>query len=507
MLESWPHIQVHDPPGDGWPFRVFKSSPWTPPNITIFHNKGELSDGYLLLNPRSRNGHSMKQTAPFVIASNNELVYAFNETQGTNNLRVQQFKGKPHLAFWEGLATLGHGYGNFHLLDGRYQQSSVNLRANILPNLRNESALAGVMDFHDHEITPRGTVWVTAYNNTPVDLSPVGGSKDGWVIDSVIFELDIATGKTLFTWSALDHIPLQDSKLPIVSYMGDGTVDHPWDHFHINSMQDLGDNILINSRHTFSCYLISRKTGEIIWELNGSGDGGDFGPLPVRGQFRWQHNALAWNVTKNSMTISFFDNHNMLHDNGTLPSRGLLLWLALPPDGKTPPTILRNVNSPHGLYSDSQGSYNPSLSNGNQLLGYGPIPVVQEFGPGGDLRWEGRFGDDDRAQSYRAHKAEWHATPKDWDPSLFVEELTRGHVPGTVTLAMHVSWNGATEVDAWNVYTGLNGTAERYFTGVGRALKKGFETVLWLDVPEGSCAQVGAVEYGKEVRRSNVACG
>ncbi|KAI9898339.1 hypothetical protein N3K66_006699 [Trichothecium roseum] len=537
VLESWPHIEVHDPSDQSfWPYRVFKSSSWTPPNISITRNSGDLADGYLFINPKSRSKeHAMKQSAPVIMTYDNELVYAYDESHGTGNFRVQDWKGKPRLSLWQGESTIGHGYGQAILLDEGYMPLRLDLdksEAAVNWRLGKDVKAPGLVDFHEQKLTERGTIYMTAYNNTPANLSSIGGPERGWVADSLIYEMDVKTSKILWTWSALDHVDLEWSKLPIQSYMGDGTVDRPWDHFHINSIQEVGDNLLISSRHTWSIYLVSKEEGNIVWTLSGSGEGGDFGPLPEEGQFRWSHDARAFNVTPDSMTVSLIDNHNMKDDNGTVPTRGLLLGLTLPPNPAVAPTVLRSIRTnDHDIYSMSQGSYDPELPNGNQLMCYGAMPMVREYGPSldgsshnGDLRWQGQFGYYESAQSYRAFKGPWHGTPRGEDPKL-VTEVVRGSNQWedrpTTLVKNHVSWNGATDIESWNVYVGASvapvpavlsaSTATPLRKKIewemaATALKKGFETVFRLEMHPGWCVQLGAVRAGEEIRRSNTVC-
>lgn len=156
------------------------------------------------------------------------------------------------------------------------------------------------------------------------------------------------------------------------------------------------------------------------------------------------------------MVKSLFDNHYMPEINRSTPSRGLLFYLTLQPDPSVPRIMLDDITAAPPIYSPSQGSY-VLLSNGNQLLCYGPIPVVKEFDPEGDLRWEARFGYDEAVQSYRAYKEIWRGVSKDWDPSLYVETVgeVEGHVDetnGILEFDVYVSWNGATEVVSWTIY-------------------------------------------------------
>lgn len=62
-----------------------------------------------------------------------------------------------------------------------------------------------------------------------------------------------------------------------------------------------------------------------------------------------------------------------------------------------------------------------------------------------------------------------------------------------------VSWNGATDVQEWNVYVnaGLCGKVNR----------AGFETMVRLEgLGDQDCVRVAAVQGGEEIRTSNIVC-
>ncbi|KAF2485016.1 ASST-domain-containing protein [Neohortaea acidophila] len=495
-IPSHAYVQVEtDPKGAIWPWRVFKSSPYTPPNMTITVNQGELADGFIFMTPANINlsAPAAEMDGGFIMTSDNEAVFALN-TSGITDFRVQHYKGQPYLTYWSGYntegANVGHGYGQVNFVDSSYSNFSVNPDLG-LNKLVTTPVANWSIDIHEHLVTPWNTLLVSAYNNTPWDLSPYGGPVDGWIADSLAVELDIETWEVLFKWVASEHVPLSESQLHINASAGIGTIASPWDWFHINAGEMVGSDYLINSRHCWSTYYVSGTNGSVQWRIQGV-TGGDFGPLPADSTFSWQHYARAHNVTPTGMDLSVFDNHNTIAVNGT-PSNGLVFHLELPPSTSYTPQLLRKIETPsEPIYADSQGDYIVELSNGNQLLGYGQIAITREYGPatdGSDLRWQAQFGGLNTVQSYRAFKHVWHATPAAWDPSLVVES---GYA--------YVSWNGATEVEAWNVYvansTSANGTL------VGQAAKEGFETVF--EVPAGAATlQVAAVQKGDEVRRSN----
>ena len=63
-----------------------------------------------------------------------------------------------------------------------------------------------------HEMVIDGdNAWVTVNKNIPKDLSKYGGAYNGALVDSAVQEYNLTTGKLLYTWDALDHIPLNDS--------------------------------------------------------------------------------------------------------------------------------------------------------------------------------------------------------------------------------------------------------------------------------------------------------
>lgn len=493
---------VHPKESGAWPYHVYKSSPLTPPVLEITDN-GEVAEGSIFLVPGHANDVWIAQEQPYIMSQDNDLVFGFETPSGFidsgrfNGLFPHSVNGKSFASMWLGSSEIGHGYGNIVVLDDQYQQSTIVLEQPIVANTN--APHIGVLDFHEHQMTDRGTILVTAYNVTKQDLTILGGRKDGWVTDSLFFEIDIKTNEVVFSWSALDHFRFTDSKLPLPCYMSDGSKQLGYDFFHINSVQAVGENFLISSRHQWACYLISRS-GEILWGIDGSGEDERFDWPAPEAQFRWQHHARAHNVSNTGFTLSLFDNHNALFDMGSKPSGALLFNITLFPEVKTPPVLLRNLQPPQDIYSDKEGSFFADLPNSHSLVSYG-IPVAYEFGPSGessDIRSKIRFANDKGAHTYRVSKAVWKATPKDWSPSLVLE---KGHDG----LNMYVSWNGATEVESWNIYSvGPAGALSQ----IGRAMASGFETVIEIpeDFSDVDCAIVTAVQNGREERWSDIAC-
>ena len=455
---SWPHLQ-------------FKSSPIRPPQLDVIGKATENAGNYLFMTPR---GPHRENSKPVIYTTEGDLVYVDQGHDSTSDFKPQTYRNATHLTFSHGYSTgapnPGHGYGKAVFLNNEYRQIEFDLNAT-MTSLLNEQP--GNLDFHEHIMSSSDTLFVTAYNNTPHDLSPIGGPEDGWLANSMFFEIEPLTGRVISSWSAVEHVPLSESRLPLPSYMGDGTKRAPYDHFHINSIQPLGeDRLLINSRHTWCSYVLDRASGKVLQKIDGFEHG-----------FSWAHHARAHNLTEDGdFTMTLFDNHNMKDDKGRNLTKGILLDVSQ--KHKTA-KVLQTFET--DFYADSQGSLQ-ALDSGSFLLGGGRIPMIIEYDGAGNITWQARFEAGERGYSYRTFRGDWSGTPKDWDPSLVVENGTA-----------YVSWNGATDVEEWNVYVDdeLLGSAKR----------ESFETAVKINgLEEGDCVRLGAVQGGEEVRVSNTVC-
>lgn len=61
-------------------------------------------------------------------------------------------------------------------------------------------------DEHEFILTRRGTALFIASRTVPMDLRPYGGPEDGAILDSEVQEVDLATGKLVFSWDMLRHV-------------------------------------------------------------------------------------------------------------------------------------------------------------------------------------------------------------------------------------------------------------------------------------------------------------
>lgn len=224
---------------------------------------------------------------------------------------VQQYQNKPVLAIWQGQFNAGgYGFGYNLLLNQSYQ---------VVGNVTTDLAGLGA-DIHEFQITSNDTALLSAYNATERDLTPYGGPEDGYILDGIFQEVDIATGKGLFVWNALEHVNPSDC---YVSPGSTGTEDSPWDYFHINSIEKSQGNYLVSSRHCHAVYYIDGTNGDILWTLGGK------------------------NSTFTGAGSEFY--FQVSHLEALVVSRADLLFLSTTP-GSTPPTIRRSqslTTAPH----------------------------------------------------------------------------------------------------------------------------------------------------------------
>ena len=140
---------------------------------------------------------------PMIVDSRGRVVWYHQiaPPQQATDFRVQRYHGKPVLTWWQGIESVaGTGRGEYEIYDTSYGH---------IATVRAGNGLHG--DLHEFQLTPRGTAFITAYREVAADLSGVGGPKRGFVDDSVVEEIDIATGRVLFEWHSIDHIPLSES--------------------------------------------------------------------------------------------------------------------------------------------------------------------------------------------------------------------------------------------------------------------------------------------------------
>ena len=434
LLERTPKVRPAPktspaPAGGVWSFR---SRPdLGPPGVAVTTRTRGRAPGYIFIAPKLGLG----QDGPMIVDDLGHPVW-FRNGKYTLDFKVQNYQGKPVLTWWEGRQYPKPSVGEYVILDSSYREVA-----------RVQAGHGYKGNQHDFLITPKGTALITIYDPVPRDLSPLGGLDEAFALEGIIQEVDIESGEVLFEWHSLDDIDPDESY-----YSPEGRKFY--DYFHLNSIDvDHDHNLLISARNTCAVYKVDRKSGDIIWRLGGKKSDFEMRPGTRTG---FQHDARR----QKDGTITIFDNgaSPRVHEE----SRGITV--ELDEDDMTA-TLVRVLTSPDRLLATSQGNMQV-LPNGNVFIGWGSAAHVSEFSPDGSLLFDAHLPP--RDDSYRGFRFPWSAHPTD-DPAVTVEQGPDGD------LALYVSWNGATEVESWEV---LAGSHQDRLKPLGTVPRDGFETAL-----------------------------
>jgi hypothetical protein len=424
------------PPDGVWTYR---SRPYlNPPVIEVTTEAHDnTAPGYIFVAPEkggAGKGGSM------IIDDRGQVVW-FHPLRGpygrAMNFEVQTYKGRDVL-------TWGQTPGEYVIFDASYREIA-----------RFKAANGYDGDHHEFLISPQDTALITIYNAVPHDLTSVGGSRDSVAIQGIVQELDIQTGEVLFQWRSIDHVGLEET------YVTPSEDHYPGiDYFHLNSIDvDHDNNLLVSARETSAVYKIDRKSGEIIWRLGGKKS--DF-QMGEGTHFDFQHDARRLP----DGNISIFDNGSLIFENGTPKaveeSRAIVLELD---EDRMRTSLVREYTHPDKQYADAAGN-TQVLPDGNVFVGWGRGLAISEFSKDGKLLFDLRVSPEHR--SYRAFRFPWSGQPLD-QPAATAKRISESE------LEVCASWNGATEVAAWEV---LAGPDPGKLGSVGSTPRDGFETAM-----------------------------
>lgn len=487
------------PAAADWQFR--SRTDLAPPrlNISIPATK-DVGKGYLFVAPFAgfpdtpSEQHGPRQAGPYIFRDDGDLIwsgYGIYSIWATN-FQAARWKGKDVLFSFEGdhNAGYGHGHGHITIMDQHYET---------IRELR--AGNHKLVDKHEFHVINEETGLIQIYQPVPRDLSKWGGSPEQqWIVDAIIQELDIATGRLLFEWHSLDHVtPAEAVLLLNPGQAGSGyNSSDAWDYFHINSVdKDRAGNYIVSARDACAVHKINGTTGEIIWRLNGKASDFAMGP---GSKFCFQHHArwLQEDAGDGIEVISLYDNsaHGTEHGGGrevhtAENSSGKILrldsnaWTAELVHGYFPPKGYK-------LLSKSQGS-TQVLPGGNVLVNWGSEGAVTEYTEGGEVVFHAEMDTgalNDGVENYRAFRFEWTGLPSE-EPAVVALEGEEG-------TSVYVSWNGDTETATWRFFEVVDGLGSRSF--LGEAPRKSFETKL--DLPKGK--KVGRVAAEAVDKRGRV---
>jgi hypothetical protein len=365
-----------------------QAAPTAPPPVTVLSSQPNIGQGDIFVSPFGDS--TTYANGPEILDSHGNVVWFQPVPAGeeASDFRTQTYQGQPVLTFWQGTGLGGLASGTDYIYNNHYQQIAAVNAGNGLS-----------ADGHEFLITPWNTALILSYTTATADLSSIGGPADQTVVDGVVQEVDIATGKVLFQWNSADHVPYSQSEQPLPA-----SASTPWDWFHINAVKlDTDGSLLIDARDTWTTYKVSLTSGNIIWQLGGKDS--DFTVQAGPGQtldsaneiFAWQHDPEP--IGNNEYT--FFDNES----SGTaLLPYSRAITVKLNPWSKVA-TLVASDNQPEGLSAASQGNAQ-TTNNGDLFVGWGILPYISEFDRQGNLIFNAEFPTG--VNTYRAYLLPWN---------------------------------------------------------------------------------------------------
>ncbi len=288
------------------------------------------------------------------------------------------------LTWWQGTGLGGLSSGTDYIYNEHFQQIAAVNAGNGLS-----------ADGHEFLITPWNTALILSYTTATANLASIGGPADQTVINGVVQEIDIATGKVLFQWNSEDHVPFSQSEQSLPA-----SASTPWDWFHINAVKvDTNGNLLIDARNTWTTYEVNPFSGNTLWQLGGKDSSFKLAAAPGQtldsaGEiFAWQHDPEALG----NGTYTFFDNDSA---GAPLLPYSREVTVKLNPWTKVA-TLVSSEDQPEGLSAASQGNAQ-TTPEGDTVVGWGALPYFSEFSRSGKLVFNAEFPAG--VNSYRAYQ-------------------------------------------------------------------------------------------------------
>lgn len=352
------------------------------PPVTVLTDKVGTGGGDVFVSPSS--GTDKYASGVEILSPDGKKVvwsHAVPTGQEAADFRKQTYEGKPVLTWWQGTGLGGLSDGVDYIYDSHYRK---------IGEVRSGNGYAA--DGHEFLITPRNTALVISYAEATADLTSIGGPADQRVINGIVQEIDIRTGRVLFQWNSADHVPYAQSEQPLPA-----SASTPWDWFHLNAVKlDTDGNLLLDARDTWTSYKVARHTGRILWQLGGKNSSFTLtaGPGQVLNSagtiFAWQHDPQPLG----NGNYTFFDNESAGTANtgsgavSELPySRVVTVHLN---ERTHEATLVRSVDQLTKLSASSQGNAQ-TLRNGDLVVGWGSLPYVSEFSRSGALLFNAAF--------------------------------------------------------------------------------------------------------------------
>ena len=150
------------------PHRFVSRPDLRPPVVAVTTASDAAAPGHIFIAPFQISGKAGPGYGALIVDELGQPIWFKPEpTKTAMNLRVQRYKGKPVLTWYEGDVLGGYG-GDYVVADQSYRELA-----------RVKAGHGEHGDLHEFLLTSRGTALITIYSNIPADLTSVGGSAIG----------------------------------------------------------------------------------------------------------------------------------------------------------------------------------------------------------------------------------------------------------------------------------------------------------------------------------------
>lgn len=236
---------------NGVPQQSFRSSDIIAPMLQVnsWDKKQTDDSSYIFIGGTYGN----KKAAPMILSGKDlSLIYADQQYNQVYTSSVQTFNGTKYLTFWEGPSGNSSADGHWLMYDSKYELK-YNFTAKGSKYLRN--------DMPEMRVTRDNTILLATYETVNFDCFPVGGPAEAPLQDSGFQEIDPATNKVIFEWSARKHFNISDSFAKYDKEFGVGS-PAGFDFFHLSSVEKVCESNY--RKYSTSCsHYFSRTTATI----------------------------------------------------------------------------------------------------------------------------------------------------------------------------------------------------------------------------------------------------
>jgi Arylsulfotransferase (ASST) len=371
----------------------------TPPPLTVLTRDTSGSNGDIFIAPAG-GGYP---AGPEIVTTTGRVVWFHRLPAGdvATDFRTQTYLGQPVLTWFQSGGQGAHGgpgggggpvgpsgpSGTDYIYNDRHQQIATVRAAN-----------GDTTNFHEFLITPWNTALILADRVTTANLTSIGGPADQLVIDGLVQEINIKTGRVLFQWDSAAHVRYSDSYQPRPP-----SPSTPWDWFHINAVHlDTDGNLLVSSRNTWTIFKVNRHTGQIMWQLGGKHSSFTLRAAPSQALdragkiFAWQHDPEAIGGGE----YTFFDDES----GGSLLGSSRVVTVRLDLATRVA-TLVKSDDQPEGQVAPVMGNAQ-TTPGGDLFVGWGGLPYISEFSPSGKLLFNAKLPAG--VSTYRAYLLPWH---------------------------------------------------------------------------------------------------